>query len=294
VDYYKVKCNGKFQTIIPQNFSKTTGEYLEKISKQYTFSEKDRIIVYDDLPLFDLRLPQPEINLHTVRFDPPTTEVQSMVKYVEIKNAFQTLSIVVPQSPQSPRRHSSLEEEAKNQESLSVSPQQQCLVFIADNALLMDVSSNGLVAIRINRILVEIATIFFNKAISFVPCFKYSDSEDVILFASPNIKLHVDNAGQFCSDYYGMKHELIECIGSHEVFVDLNDDHVFKEFPLSKLLTESKTVVCVHEFYFPFHFAMFHFRLQSLSHLTFLHFSSLFFTFLHFSSLFSFFSQLLS
>jgi len=29
VDYYKVKCNGKYRTIIPYNFSKTTGEYLE-------------------------------------------------------------------------------------------------------------------------------------------------------------------------------------------------------------------------------------------------------------------------
>ena len=43
-----------------------------------------------------------------------------------------------------------------------------------------------------------------------------------------------------------MKHELIECIDSEEVFVDLNDEHVFKFFPLAELLTESKTVV-----YFP-------------------------------------------
>ena len=112
----------------------------------------------------------------------------------------------------------------------------------------MDVSSSGSVTIRINRIPVEIATIFFNKAISFVPCFKYSDSEDVILFASQNIKYLVDNGGQFCTDYYGMKHELIECITSYEVFVDLNDDHVFKESKLSELLTESKIVVWVHKF----------------------------------------------
>lgn len=43
-----------------------------------------------------------------------------------------------------------------------------------------------------------------------------------------------------------MRHELIECINSEEVYVDLNDEHVFKKFKLSDLLTESKTVV-----YFP-------------------------------------------
>lgn len=53
----------------------------------------------------------------------------------------------------------------------------------------------------------------------------------------------VDKGGQFHNDYYGMKHELIECINSVEVFVDLNDEHVFKSFKLSELLTESKTVV---------------------------------------------------
>jgi hypothetical protein len=50
----------------------------------------------------------------------------------------------------------------------------------------------------------------------------------------------------FFFSYYGMKHELIECITSIEVFVDLNDEHVFKSFKLSELLTESKTVI-----YFP-------------------------------------------
>jgi hypothetical protein len=48
------------------------------------------------------------------------------------------------------------------------------------------------------------------------------------------------------ADYYGMKHELIDCIKSEEIYIDLNDEHVFKEFKLSELLTESKTVV-----YFP-------------------------------------------
>ena len=63
------------------------------------------------------------------------------------------------------------------------------------------------------------------------------------MFTSRNIHYHVDSGGQFCTDYYGMKHELIDCITSEEVIVDLNDDHVFKEFKLGKLLTESKTVV---------------------------------------------------
>ena len=140
-----------------------------------------------------------------------------MVKYIEIQNAFQ-----------------------------SAESEQTYLVFIADNALSMQVSGSGGVSIQISKISVEVATIFFNQAISFVPCFKYCDSEDVIMFASRNIRYLVDQGGQFCSDYYGMKHELIECINSEEVFVDLNDDHVFKPFKLSELLTESKTVL-----YFP-------------------------------------------
>ena len=97
--------------------------------------------------------------------------------------------------------------------------------------------------IRINRIPVEIATTFFNAAISFVPCFKYADSEDAILFTSRHIHYLVDKAGQFNENYYGMKHELIECITSEQGFVDLNDEHVFKAFKLSELLTESKTVL---------------------------------------------------
>jgi hypothetical protein len=48
------------------------------------------------------------------------------------------------------------------------------------------------------------------------------------------------------TDYYGMKHGLMECITSEEVFIDLNDEHVFKSFRLDELLTESKTVI-----YFP-------------------------------------------
>jgi hypothetical protein len=220
VDYYKVRLevdgrHGEFRTIIPRNFSKATSDHLEEITKRYTFSERAGVIMYDELPLFDLNSPQPEIELFRVRFD-SMTDVQSMVKYIEIKNVFQALSSA-----------------------------NQFMFFIADNCLLIEMSGRVL-TIRINKIAVEVATIFFNEAISFVPCFKYVDSEDVILFASPNVKYLVDQGGQFCNDYYGMKHELIENIKSEETFVDLNDEHVFKDFKLSELLTESKTVV-----YFP-------------------------------------------
>ena len=93
VDYYKVKCNGEFRTVIPQNFSKSTGDYLEEVTRQYTFSERDGMILYGDLPLFDVRPAQPEINLFTVRFD-SATAVQSMVKYVKIIDDSSTLFLV--------------------------------------------------------------------------------------------------------------------------------------------------------------------------------------------------------
>ena len=76
-----------------------------------------------------------------MRFD-SATATQSLVKYVEISNVLR-----------------------------SAEGEEQYLVFIAGNALLVEVGG-GEVTIRINRILVEIATIFFNHAISFVPCFK--------------------------------------------------------------------------------------------------------------------------
>ena len=40
-----------------------------------------------------------------------------------------------------------------------------------------------------------------------------------------------------------MKFELIECIYSEQVYVDLNDEHVFKFFRLSELVTECKLVI---------------------------------------------------
>jgi hypothetical protein len=36
---------------------------------------------------------------------------------------------------------------------------------------------------------------YINQVISFIPCFKYEDSDDIILFASKNIYFHLDNAG---------------------------------------------------------------------------------------------------
>ncbi len=101
---------------------------------------------------------------HKVRFD-SATEVSSMVKYVEFSNVFK-------------------------------SSQQEYLIFIADNTLVVQASSNGsgsvasttsklgggglkvkgTMTILLNRVPVEIATVFFNEAISFVPCFKYKNA----------------------------------------------------------------------------------------------------------------------
>jgi hypothetical protein len=193
-----------------------TSEYLEEITVHHSFSEKEGIMRYDNIEVFDLRPHQPEINLYRVRLE-SSTEVQSMVKYIEINNVFRALSA-----------------------------EEQYLVFIGDNSILIDVEEGGKMIIRINQVYAEIATIFFNDSISFIPCFKYTEGEDVIIFTSPNIHYLVDKGGQFCPDYYGMKHELMGCINSDEIFVDLNDDVNFKREKLSELVTESKVVV-----YFP-------------------------------------------
>lgn len=217
VDYYKVRCNDEFRIIIPNNFSKETSEYLEETTKHYTFSERDGIMTYDGDPVFDLRPHQPEINLYRVRLDPSSNK-QSMVKYIEATNVFRIID----------------------------DSKEQYLIFMANNTLALDVVDLTRMKILVNNIPVEVATVFFNDAISFVPCFQYTDSEDVVLFASRNLNFHVDSAGQYCTDYYGMRHELIEFISSEEIIQDLNDETCFKLFKLSELLTESKTV-----FYFP-------------------------------------------
>lgn len=216
VDYYKIRCNGVFHIVIPQNFSKVTSEYLEHITTHHSFSENEGIMTYDNINVFDLRPQQPEINLYRVRLQ-SSSSVESVVKYIEISNVFR-----------------------------AISSNEQYLVFIGDNSILIDVGGNAM-RIRINQVKAEMSTIMFNEAISFIPCFKYSEGgEDVILFTSKNIHFHVDKGGQFCSDYYGMKVELVECIISDELFVDLNDDIAFEKKKLSEIITESKVVL-----YFP-------------------------------------------
>lgn len=66
--------------------------------------------------------------------------------------------------------------------------------------------------LSINKIEVQCVVMYINKVISFIPCFKYEDSDDIILFASKNIYFHLDNAGQYNENFYGMKNELIEHI----------------------------------------------------------------------------------
>jgi hypothetical protein len=118
------------------------------------------------LPVFDLRPQQPEINLWKVRFD-SAIDIQSMVKYIEFHNVFQVVD------------------------------QKRYLIFIADNVLLVEFSQEDQLSISINKIRVEVATVFFNEAISFIPCFKYAESEDVVIFTSRNIHYNVSQAGQF-------------------------------------------------------------------------------------------------
>ena len=77
--------------------------------------------------------------------------------------------------------------------------EEQYLIFIANNTLAIDVVDHTRMKICVNSIPVEVATVFFNDAMSFVPCFQYTDSEDVVLFASRNFKFHVDSAGQYCT-----------------------------------------------------------------------------------------------
>ena len=50
----------------------------------------------------------------------------------------------------------------------------------------------------------------------YLPPPRYVDSADVILFTSRQLHYLVDKGGQFNENYYGMKHELIECITSEQ------------------------------------------------------------------------------
>ena len=86
-----------FRIIIPQKFSKSISDYLENISKRYTFSdtaagvdgkpEHNQVICYDGIPLFDIRESQPVIDLHEIRFN-SLTSVRSMVTAIHFKNVF--------------------------------------------------------------------------------------------------------------------------------------------------------------------------------------------------------------
>ena len=71
---------------------------------------------------------------------------------------------------------------------------------------------------------------FLNKALSFFPLFKYEDNQDVIIFTSPNIYYHIDSAGQFNENFYGMKYELIEQILIEHAFTDMNDQGLMGVF----------------------------------------------------------------
>ncbi len=98
------------------------------------------------------------------------------------------------------------------------------LLLAATLVILIDFLENGRMSIHINKVDATRAMISFNDAISFIPCFKYTEGKDVIIFTSPNIHNLVDSGGQFCQDNSGMKHKLIECITLEEYYLDLNNN----------------------------------------------------------------------
>jgi len=265
VDYYKIRCNGKHRILIPANYARRTSDYLHETTQQYTFGERDGLVMYGELPLFDVREQQPEIHLYTLRFD-SGSHVHSMVKYIEVSNVLRALPhLLVRRSSllATPRRsllktgtHSSSpsgvllerKEEEESGDLGAFGPMDQYLVFVADNALLVDVPAGRHGGRRLGDDPQQQGgggggPPVPGKAFAFVPCFKYAASKDVILFTVKNFKFHVDSGGQFNENYYGMKHELIECICSDQLYVDLNDDHVFKQFYFHEVLGESKTVL---------------------------------------------------
>ena len=76
------------------------------------------VILYDEMPVFDVRTPQPTIDLYKVRFQ-SSTAVESAVKYMEVSNLFRA-------SPS----------------------EQQYLIFIADNVILVEVADDDKVTMR--------------------------------------------------------------------------------------------------------------------------------------------------
>lgn len=97
---------------------------------RYTFSERGGFIHYGETPLFDVRSSQPEIHLYKLRFA-AGGEAQSMVKYIEFSNAFK-----------------------------AVGSEGNFVLFIADNALLVDVEEG---VVRVNRIRIEMASVFLGE-----------------------------------------------------------------------------------------------------------------------------------
>ena len=202
---YRLRLDDEYRVIIPTHFSKLTAEYLERVTRQYNFSERDGFIVHDEMRLFDLRTR--EMELHRVRFD-SRSSVHSMVKYVEFSNVFKVADAAA-----------------------------KYLIFIADNTLLVEdgaavggvvnAGAGGATKLVLNKIPVEIATVYFNKALSFVPCFKYADSDDVILFTSRNVHYLVDAGGQFNDNYYG---RLMQGRGGGRAFLSLRLIGLFSLF----------------------------------------------------------------
>jgi len=218
VDSYKLKVDGAFRIVVPRQFSASTADYLDLITRRHTFTESNGLIKYDELPLFDVSSQNADVQLYKVRVDPKRPGVESVVRYVEISNVFR----------------------CSNDDS-------KYLLFVSDSALRVDASEDG-VSVRVNQTGVELACAFFNDAVSFVPCFTYADSADAVLLASKNVKYHVDGGGQHHVDYYGMKHEVVECIDSDECFIDLNDEHAFQTSHLNELVTESKVTFYAPEY----------------------------------------------
>jgi hypothetical protein len=105
----------------------------------------------------------PEINLYKLRFDSSNSEIESQVKYLEISNIFK-------------------------------STDNYYLIFVADNTLEIKIE-NQINFIKVNEIPIKITTSFFNEAISFIPCFRYEEGQDFIIFTSKNFHYHVDKGG---------------------------------------------------------------------------------------------------
>jgi peptidyl-tRNA hydrolase len=67
LEYYKFKYDGEYRIVIPYNFSRSTGEYLAQVSGEYNFYSEEEFICHDKMKIFDMRCPQPEINVYKAR-----------------------------------------------------------------------------------------------------------------------------------------------------------------------------------------------------------------------------------